>query len=392
MRLSLLPLIGLVACASAPPPATPPVEPPPAVPPATSPEGSPATAPGPLDDDQRAALTQSLDELAALGTGASLAVWVDGQTIPFVTGTMFDDGPPVAPTTRFGVASVSKLLTAARVVTLAHAGELSLTDPVAKHLPGVHFVDEHGTNLADRITIDQLLRHRSGLPHWDPSFDPEAFDSSWQDPELLTKMSRSWTVTLKNPPGTYAYANLGYATLAAIVEAVQHCSFADCMRDFFDRDLGLARATMWPPSLTDDFAKGRREKDGQVEFLAPSWYGSRIAIPYSGLWIAMPDLARFGARLIAAQDDPAAPLHAMTNGVPPGQKGHGRGPVHTRLGDADALRHDGSGPGFLADFIVVPSEHLVLAVAVNGGGDTKEGAQTLRRVTDRMLASLTGDR
>lgn len=342
-----------------------------------------------LDDDELAALAEHLGQLAELGTGASLAIAVDGEIVPLVTGTQRAEGPPVAPTTRFNVASVSKLVTAAKAIHLAHEGKLSLSDPVSTHLEGVQLVDSGGADRAGEITLEQLLTHRSGLPHWDADFDPKRFDSSWTDPELLTKMGRGWTVTLKEEPATYRYSNLGYATLAAVIEAAEACSFADCMAPFLTETLALQSATMWPATIEGDAAHGRTVKDGEETFLPPPWYGSRLAIPYSGLWISMPDLARFGARLLDAQRDPDAPLHAMTTGVAEGEKGHGRGPVHSRRGELSTLQHDGSGPGFLADFVVIPERNLALAVAVNGGGESEEGGRTLRETSNAMIVTLT---
>ena len=42
---------------------------------------------------------------------------------------------------KFNVASVSKVLTAARIVSLAHAKVIKLDDPVSKYLPGVKLLD-----------------------------------------------------------------------------------------------------------------------------------------------------------------------------------------------------------------------------------------------------------
>ncbi|MEQ9325100.1 MAG: serine hydrolase domain-containing protein [Polyangiaceae bacterium] len=333
-------VFDLSACAGPPAP-KPALPPPPPAPAATAlpsapppPSAPPATR---LDDATRATLAEHLDQLATLGTGASLAASIDGQIVSLVTGTQLADGPAVRSTTRFNVASVSKLLTAAKVVHLAHQKELALTDPVATRLSGVRFLDAGGHDLAATITLDQLLMHRGGLPHFDPAFDPASFGSSWQDPELLTKMGRGWTLTLKAAPGTYGYSNLSYATLAAVIEATEDCSFADCMAAFLSETLDLKSATMWPANLDGDAAHGRTVKDGETTFLPPAWYGSRLAIPYSGLWISMPDLAKFGARLVTAQRDPQSALHAMTTGVPNGEKGHGRGLGHTPRGAVATL-------------------------------------------------------
>jgi CubicO group peptidase (beta-lactamase class C family) len=57
--------------------------------------------------------------------------------------------------THFRIASNTKSMTAAVIVQLAQEGKLSLDDPVSKYVPGV----PNG----DNITIDELLKMRSGL-------------------------------------------------------------------------------------------------------------------------------------------------------------------------------------------------------------------------------------
>ena len=70
--------------------------------------------------------------------------------------------------------------------------------------------------------------------------------------------------------------------------------------------------------------------------------------------------------IVAASKDPASPLHAMTTTDGP-TLGLFR---NTRL-DAPSLEHDGSGPGFYAALIIVPSKNIVVALGTNGGNQTK---------------------
>src|ERR1051326_8545884 len=59
------------------------------------------------------------------------------------------------PATKFHIASVSKPITAAAILLLADRGALTLDDKVAKFAPKLPN--------ADRITIEELLTHYSGL-------------------------------------------------------------------------------------------------------------------------------------------------------------------------------------------------------------------------------------
>ena len=259
-------------------------------------------------------------------------------------------------------------LTASRIVSLAHAEVIGLDDPVSKYLPGVKLLDKAGVDQAGTITVRQLVQHRSGLPQV-PKDLHQKVANRWSSPDLLRVLTDSWELSLEGTPGQYKYSNTGYALLAAIVERSRNCSFADCMASYLN-ELGMTRSTFWPATLGDDAAQGRVVVQGSVKFNAPSWYASRYAIPFTGLWTSMPELARFGSMLVAASKDPASPLHAMTT-----TDGATLGLFRDTRLDAPSLEHDGSGPGFHAAFIVVPSKDIVVALATNGGNETKaEGA------------------
>ena len=60
--------------------------------------------------------------------------------------------------TRFHIASVSKTFTAAAVLVLEKQGKLKLSDPLSKWLPD--YLN------GEKITVEQLLTHRSGLPDY----------------------------------------------------------------------------------------------------------------------------------------------------------------------------------------------------------------------------------
>lgn len=296
-------------------------------------------------------------------------------------GNLWNGGPHATSDSRFNVASVSKVLTAARIVSLAHAKAIGLDDPVAKHLPDVKLVDKGGVDRAKTITLRQLVQHRSGLPH-EPKDLEEKVASRWSSPDLLRVLTDSWELALDGTPGQYRYSNTGYALLGAIIERTSGCSFADCMSAYL-RELGMTRSTFLPTTLGDDAARGRVVVQGAVEFHEPGWYESRYSLPFSGLWTSMPDLARFGTLIAAASKDRAAPLHEMTapDGEPLGLF------LETRL-DATSLEHDGSGAGFYAELVVVPSKSAVLAMATNGGNETKDEVTAFAAVIRATLNAV----
>ena len=296
-------------------------------------------------------------------------------------GTLWEGGPSATNDSRFNVASVSKVLTAARIVSLAHAKAIGLDEPISKHLPGVKLVDEGSVDRAGTITVRQLVQHRSGLPQVPKDLEQKVANR-WSSPDLLRVLTDSWDLALDGPPGQYKYSNTGYALLGAIIERTGGCSFADCMATYLS-ELGMAHSTFWPTTLGDDAARGRVIVQGAVKFNEPGWYASRYALPFTGLWASMPDLARFGSVVVAASKDLASPLHEMT--APEG-KALGLF-LDTRL-DATSLEHDGSGPGFRAALIIVPSKSAVLAMATNGGNEAKDEGAAFANVVRSTLNAV----
>lgn len=315
------------------------------------------------------------------GTAAAIAASDGAISVTVGDGVLFDGGPPADADTLFNVASVSKVLTAARVVSLAHEDRLGLDEALADHLPGVALIDEGGVDRAGDVTLRDLLQHRGGLPHQPPDLE-EQVDDRWSDPDLLQLIFASWSVDLVAAPGEFSYSNLGYAMLAAIVEQEGDCSFADCMAPYLD-ELGMASATFWPAGLGEGAAHGRVEIDGAVTFHPPGWYASRYAIPFTGLWTTMPDLARFGATLAEATRDPGAPLAAMTEG-----DGYGLGIIHGQRLGAPSLEHDGSGPGFYGALVVVPAENVVVALATSGGNESQDEVAVFSGIVEAAVSAV----
>ncbi len=71
-----------------------------------------------------------------------------------------ETGYPIRPDTLFPIGSITKVYTAALVMTLVDEGKLDLDTPVAAYLPDLKLADEHAR---DAITLRQLLSHQSGL-------------------------------------------------------------------------------------------------------------------------------------------------------------------------------------------------------------------------------------
>jgi CubicO group peptidase (beta-lactamase class C family) len=109
--------------------------------------------------------------------------------------------------TRFRIASLSKTFTAAAIELLTVQGKLSLTDHLSKYVSGI-------TN-SDKITVEQLLTHESGVGELDT---PDMYRDCLTNEELIRRLR---AVPPLFSPGTDShYSNEGYFLLAVIIEKV----------------------------------------------------------------------------------------------------------------------------------------------------------------------------
>src|SRR5690348_1602395 len=100
--------------------------------------------------------------------GASLLVVKDGKPI-IERGYGYanlEKHVETGPHTNYRLASVTKQFTAASILLLKQDGKLKLTDPIRKYLPELPASDE-------KITIENLLTHTSGLVDYEDLIPPE---------------------------------------------------------------------------------------------------------------------------------------------------------------------------------------------------------------------------
>lgn len=136
------------------------------------------------------------------------------------------------PETIFGVASVTKGVTALAIMQLAEAGTLAVDDPVARYLPAYRTPDP---GAARATTLHHLLTHTAGLPPLPSRFfalaratagDPHAAPKpAWvadhppldSADDLLAYIAGLDFAPLGPPGARFSYSNEGFALLGAIV-------------------------------------------------------------------------------------------------------------------------------------------------------------------------------
>ncbi len=162
---------------------------------------------------------------------------------------------PNSEKTKFHVASVTKTFTAAAILQLERAGKLKLDDPLSKYIPD--FLN------GERITIEQMLTHTSGLPDFYSL--PEYPLRKYQRVNLPDLVAWVKTKPLDFFPGSKSsYSNTGYAFLAYIIEQVSGKPYEQFLAEEVLRPAGMKdtgafrddaivanRATGYQPAFDD---------------------------------------------------------------------------------------------------------------------------------------------
>jgi CubicO group peptidase (beta-lactamase class C family) len=142
----------------------------------------------------------------------------------------YEWGIPNSEKTKFHIASVTKTFTAAAVVLLEQQGKLKLTDPLSKYIPG--YLN------GDRITIEQMLTHSSGIPdYYSLAEYPTKKFQRVTLPDLI-----SWVKTkpLDFLPGSKSsYSNTGYGFLAYIIEQISGKTYDQFIQEEFLHPIGM---------------------------------------------------------------------------------------------------------------------------------------------------------
>jgi CubicO group peptidase (beta-lactamase class C family) len=137
--------------------------------------------------------------------------------------------------TKFNLGSINKFFTKVAIGQLAAAGKLSLSDTIRKHLPD--YPSPAPDKITDKITIEQLLEHRSGLGD---IFGPKFMGSHTKLRTLADYEQLFATEPLLFEPGTsQKYSNAGYVVLGLIIEKVSGHSYYDYVRDHITKPLGM---------------------------------------------------------------------------------------------------------------------------------------------------------
>jgi D-alanyl-D-alanine carboxypeptidase len=187
-------------------------------------------------DLDKAKLDQFFDRLAEKNKAmGSLFIARDGNVL-YARAIGFgeingSEKKPLTAASRFRLGSITKTFTATMILQLVEEGKLKLTDSLDKFLPQIPN--------AGKITIAQILSHRSGIPNVRREQNSQTKVSTIP----ITK-DEMVAMLIKAPPDfepdtKRSYSNSGYFVLGLILEKVTGKSYAEVLQEKIAARIGL---------------------------------------------------------------------------------------------------------------------------------------------------------
>ncbi len=171
--------------------------------------------------------------------GCVLAVIKDGEFIHKRGYGMADleRGTRITPDTVFDLGSTGKQFTATVIAILAAQEQLSLDDPIRKHLPEM-------PSYADEITVRHLIHHTSGLRDYLTLMDIKGLAGANVYPEEFLYDLIASQKRLNYPPGKeIQYTNSGYFLLGFIARRIAGKHITELIAEYILEPLGMNHTT-----------------------------------------------------------------------------------------------------------------------------------------------------
>lgn len=307
-------------------------------------------------------------------SGAVYAVYqgnvIYDQGAGMATDTL-ENGSDVA----YGVASLTKQITAAAVMQLSEKGKLSVDDPLSEYFPDYRY--------GEKITVKQLLSQRSGIPDYSVNTvgDKIVVDCYEDDTKGMTisaentaeenrRRIREYFLSKKllfEPGKVFDYSDSNYALLAEIVAQVSGMSYHEYVRQNIFEKLGMETSAFiddYDPAVITTIAQTDREEFSMDYFtVSGAEYGC-------GDMLTTPkDMYRWYKGFMSGKVVSAASYREMTtNYSKKGELGYGYGLMISDDSESKVIYHYGYIPAYYSAMIYIPGVDYFQVVLSNHSG------------------------
>lgn len=307
-------------------------------------------------------------ELEQTKTPGAVVAIVQGDKIVYNKGFGFaniESKQPVTPDMLFRIGSMTKMYTAATLLTLAEEGKIDLHAPIGKYLSGL-------PPRLSAVTAHQLLTHTAGL------MDRVSLVGTHDEAKLgEAVLSYQDSLFFSEPGDVFSYQNPAWSLAGYLCEKLAGEFYSKAMENRILKPLGMRQTTIHPTiAMTYPMSVGHLGDAGKsAQVMRPIEDNSRDW-PAGFLFSNTTDLARFamafmnGGRLdgkqalsekiIAQMSKPYVPMQSQIEG---GFYGYGLMSLKQR--GVELVEHGGTMAGFASDFVMAPAQRVAVIVLAN---------------------------
>lgn len=319
--------------------------------------------------------------------GVCLAVVPPGGQAPIVRSYGYANlelQVPYSPKTVHRIASISKQFCAYAVLSLVREGKIAEEDPLSKYFPTGH------PDWA-KITIRQMLAHRSGLADPGEDFD---YRKEYTPAEYVAVLAKR--PVAEEPGSTYRYNNHAYALLGLLVGQVSGKSLDGFVKQHVFDPVGMTNTRYW---RLDEVIPNRSDaylwRDGA--YVRPLMIRPRIFHGSGGILSTMEDMLKYEHALRKEEALDREVLHRQRKTYNGDESGYGAGWNVAKPEGKLVMRHSGSTFGFMTYYMREVDEGWTVLLFRNGGqGDSAAWANEIlkrgKSLVGETLADLVQER
>lgn len=297
----------------------------------------------------------------------SISIFTDGEAVyenAFGYANIAQEIPATLKT-KYRIGSISKTFTASIIMQLVQEGDLQMDAKLSEFFPEV--------KNSDKITIEQLLKHRSGIFNFTSADDYQSYmEQPVTREELLHKIATNGIVFEAGEKAEYSNSN--YVLLSLIVEKIEGKDFGNLVKDRICLPCEL-NDTYYGTEISEARNEARSYTKAKEWKLATE---TDMSVPMgAGAIVSNPnDLNQFLNCLFNHKLVSEVTLDEMMRL----KDGFGIGMFQVPFYDKRAYGHNGGIDGFQSNAYYFPEEKVAISYTTNG---------VVMAVNDIMIGALS---
>lgn len=253
---------------------------------------------------------------------------------------------------KYRIGSITKTFTAVLVLKAMDEKKINLDEKLSKYYPTI--------KNADKITIEDLLYHRSGIHSFTDDDDYENWSTQPKTKEELINIISKGNSEFE-PGSKFKYSNPNFILLSFILEDIYKKTYADLLQEKIIKPLGLSN------TFFGGYINAKNNECYSYSFTNNSWMkesetNTSIPMGAGGIVSTPTDLTKFAETLFSGKLISEKSLKLMTTL----KDGFGMGIFKLPFDKMNGLGHTGAIDGFSSMFVYFPDNKVSFALISNG--------------------------